>query len=174
MKVLKNIIKFGAIIALVIAFILLIVYNLKNNINFFDASVTDIITLIIAILLSYFFTEKNSNNRKKKEVIEIIIEKIQSKLESNVMRNINNEEDIKKVNINKRSIDNNLNLLKDNARNLNIDKDIDYIIEQFGNYISIIDNHINDIEYLKNSKIDLERYLTLMSDKLNKIRIDLY
>lgn len=174
MKIFKNIIKYGLIITLIIAFIILIVYNFKNNTNFFEASITDIITLIIAILLSYFFTEKNSNTRKKKEVIEIIIEKLQLKLESNVMRNIKNEEDIKIVNINKRSIDNNLNLLKDNAKNLNIDKDIDYIAEQFDNYISIIDNHISDVEYLKNSKIDLERYLTAMSDKLNKVRIDLY
>lgn len=174
MKIFKNIIKYGLIITLVIAFINLIVYNSKNNNNFFEASITDIITLIIAILLSYFFTEKNSNTRKKKEVIEIIIEKLQLKLESNVMRNIKNEEDVKIVNINKRSIDNNLSLLKDNAKNLNIDKDIDYIVEQFDNYISIIDNHISDIEYLKNSKIDLERYLTAMSDKLNKVRIDLY
>lgn len=90
------------------------------------------------------------------------------------MRNINNQEDIKIVSINKRSIDNNLNLLKDSTKNLNVDKDISYIAEQFSNYISIIDNHINDIQYLKNSKIDLERYLIAMNDRLNKLRIDLY
>lgn len=174
MKILKGIIKFVLILILNILFIILCIYNIKNNMNFFEASVTEIITLIIAIILSYFFTERNSNIRKKKEVIETIIEKLQIKLEADVMRNINNNNDIKKVNINKRSIDNNVQLLKDNAQNLNIDKDIDYILEQFDNYISIIDNHINDIEYLKNSNVDLERYLTAMSDRLNKIRIDLY
>ena len=174
MRTEKNIKKCIIIIIIIIVFSVLIIYNCINNHNFWETSITDIITLIIAIFLSYFFTEKNSNIRKKKEVIETIIEKLQLKLESDIMRNINNQEDIKIVSINKRSIDNNLNLLKDSTKNLNVDKDISYIVEQFSNYISIIDNHINDIQYLKNSKIDFERYFIAMNDRLNKLRIDLY
>ena len=167
-------IKVIIIVILIIAILALTIYNIKNNKNFFETSLIDVSTLAVAIVLSYFFTEKNSDKRKKKEAIEITIEKIQIKLESDIMANIKNEEDIKRVNIMKRSIDNNLCLLKDNCKNLNIEKDIAYIMEQFENYISIIDNHINDFSYLINSNMDLERYLTAMSDRLNKMRIDLY
>lgn len=176
MKVFMNVLRFLAIVFCVGLLVYIIFFNLQNNTDFFKMSLTDLITLLIAIVLSYFFTERNSNTRKRKETIEILIEKIQQKLETDVMVNICDGEDIKKVSLNKRSIDNNLNLIKNNTSQMgvNIEKDIDYVVEQFNNYIYIIDGHINDIEYLRSSKLDLERYLILMSDKLNKIRMDLY
>lgn len=66
MRAEKNI-KKCIIIIIIIVFSVLIIYNCINNHNFWETSITDIITLIIAIFLSYFFTEKNSNIRKKKK-----------------------------------------------------------------------------------------------------------
>jgi len=174
MEKIKNIVKIVTPIIILIVIILLAIYNFFTNDDFLQMSLVNLITLSIAIILSYLFVEKNNNIRKRKEVIETIIEKIQLKLESNIMININDESDIKKVSINKRSIDNNLNLLKNKSYNLGIEKDIEYIMEQFENYISIIDNHIADIPYIRSSKTDLERYLMLMCDKLDKVRMNLY
>lgn len=166
--------KWTLIVIMILLLIGVIIYNIIKNTNFFQASIIEIITLLVAIFLSYVFTEKNSNERRLKEALEVIIEKTQMKLNMNVLVKINNEEDLRQVRIIKRSLENNFTLLKENSECFKIKEDIEYIIQQLENYNSIIDNHINDIEHLSNAEVDLNRYILLIDDKLNQVRVKLY
>lgn len=71
------------IIYLVLLLLLLVwtVYNYKNNQDFFNASLVNIITIGLAIFVSYFLSQKNNNVRKQKDIILDLLLKLQNQVE---------------------------------------------------------------------------------------------
>ena len=77
----RNIRKYVSVIITVIllAFVTSIgIYNVINNKKFFDASITALLTIVIAIIFSYWFTQIKSDKRKRSEKIDSMLYKMQS------------------------------------------------------------------------------------------------
>ncbi|MCM1023460.1 MAG: hypothetical protein NC395_05310 [Prevotella sp.] len=73
-----------------------------------------------------------------------------------------------------RIVRNKLDVLKKVEKNLNIAAEIEYLDNNFNNYKSIIDNHINDYDYLEKSVDDLNNFMSLLNSKITETIVKIY
>ena len=67
---------FGILVFFVLLVMFLNILVLKNE-NFWDASVTSCLTLLVALVVSFYFTQKNLDERRQKESYLKLLEKTQ-------------------------------------------------------------------------------------------------
>ncbi|MGL5150946.1 MAG: hypothetical protein ACRC7N_10300 [Clostridium sp.] len=173
MKKIKNINK-GLPIILGVIVIWLIYYNMRYNSNFFDTPSYAIINIGIAIGVAYYLTQRKNDERKLKEKAEEIINKIQRDINDNRSYEINKQEDIKWCLIIHRQINNRIEILENLSDKLQVYEDVEYIRKNFNNYKELFGNHVNDLTYLKKSKVDFIKFTSNMDYKLDVIKIKLY
>ncbi|MBQ8299698.1 MAG: hypothetical protein IJX99_07620 [Clostridia bacterium] len=161
-----------ALVALAVSCVLYC--NFKTNTDFFKMDFSSGITVLIGIIISYFLVNRDNNEKNLKDTTEKIIDKIQGMIRNPMMYKFNEDVDVRDIHMTKRAIDNKLNLLKKVSKKLDFENEIEYIISQFDEYVTLVDDHINDIEYLKRSELDLKRRILLIDDKFDEIKLKLY
>lgn len=149
------------------------VFNLNNNPQFFETSISNIITIILTIVIAYYLTQLSNDERKKKEEFIGILNKIQQFVNSeNAL--FNDKFDKRKVLLNLRSINNSIDLLKKYAYCSNIKKNIDYIKQQFDDYREFVGDNIEKPTYLAQSEAQLLKYLKAIDTKCDEIKLTMY
>lgn len=73
-----------------------------------------------------------------------------------------------------RDIGNKMDLLERYKNEFGFSEDFDGAKKQFEEYRSTIDNHIDDLDYLSKSELELKRPITLMDNKIFEAMLKLY
>lgn len=168
-----TIIKWTLIVVLVCAFAFFVIYNAKNNTDFWDASAVNIITIIIAVVISYFFVQRKSDKRKQKDILLDLISKLQLQVSDEKAFDFTGQTR-EEILMRNRDISNKINILNEVKDIFSIQEEMDFICKEIEEYLNLIGNHSTDLEYLIKSKQELERPLTLISNKLFEMSINLY
>ena len=167
-------IKIGTIVFLLMIIIILGIVNFITNGEFWKASFYEIITLIIALVVTYIFSELNSKEVKRREILERMLENVQDIINQPKYYKLR-DTDEKDLSMMKRTINNKLSLINQELKNdKTMNEKIKYIIDNFNDYRSLIDEHLNDREYLEKSENELRKKLLLIDDKIDEIKLKLY
>lgn len=159
---------------LTVLVLVLILYNLKNNRHFLDATLVSCITLWVAAVLSYSVTRRNTDKRKQKEILESIITEVQSAMSCKYMYDFSGYTDTTEITLIKRAISNKIEILGSYAERFGFLKKMKQLNSSFDEYNEFIGDHIHSLEYLKQSKKELKRPLDIIDTILCDIRISLY
>ncbi len=169
----KNIRKYVSVIITVIllAFVTSIgIYNIINNKKFFDASITALLTIVIAIIFSYWFTQIKSDKRKRSEKIDSMLYKIQSIISDPGFLSVETDEICRKNLIAHRSVGNKITYLKKICEDgSDVKVKVLELETEFGRFREFYGDHYCDKEYMKKSEKELLNYVTKIDDKADEI-----
>lgn len=157
----------------IILFFAVVLHNMRNNPNFWDASVTNCATIAIAVFVSYFLVQRQNNRRKQKDIILELILKLQVQISNPEAYHLAGQSS-DQIMMRKRDFSNKINILDKHKSDFGIKNDIDFVVNRFQEYEDLISNHINDLQYLSNSSKELQRPLSLIENKLYDIALFLY
>lgn len=149
------------------------IWPLKNK-DFWDMNFSSSATLVVALVVSYYFTSKKQDELSRKEVYLKILEKMQNLVNDSTLYLIDTNTDISLVTMRKRELSNSFNIIKTYADRFGISEEVTFLEQKLQEYTEFFGNHQDDLEYLKNSSKDLQRPLTLMSDKLSEMMIKIF
>lgn len=164
---------FIVVIALIIAFVCFFVFNMNNNPKFWEATAVNCITMVIAVVVSYGLVQRNSDRRKQKEIVAGLISDLRGIIRRQDMYDLK-EKTADEINMRNREISNLLEILHAVEEEYAIEEGVGFVQEKFDEYREFVGDHITDIEYLCNSKKELQRPLSLMDNRLLQIAISLY
>lgn len=147
--------------------------NYRDNEKFFEASLINIATIVIALCVSFYFTQKRTDERKQKEILLDLLKKIQAITESKeVYRFEGQSKD--KILMRNRDINNKITILETVAPNYISQEDITFIRKKFDEYSELVGDHIGDILYLSKSDKELKRPIELINNKITQISLKLF
>ncbi len=154
------------------------IYNGVKNRNFWDASVAQVLTLLVTISIAYWATQFKNDQRSAKVHAEKVISKIQSIVSCEEFYTFipgSNEEDTKKnYRISQRKLANCLTVLEEYGKQFGFQDDVKYISEQFGQYKTLISDHLNDFDYLNKSEAHLRKLSENIDSKCDQIVVSFY
>lgn len=168
------------IICILILFSLVLgIYNsCANTSDFFNASATQILTLLITIGIGFWITQYRNDQRKAKEQVESIVTKLQQIVTNERFYIISCEGDVdetkKYLNTTNRKINNYINILTEYSKMLSFSQEISYIGEEFNKYRNTIGYHIHDLEYLSKTEQDFKLISENIDTKCEYIILSLY
>ena len=148
-------------------------YNMRYNENFWDASATTCISLIIAGGLSFYVVQRQTDRRKQKEIFIQLLESLKDLTDDEKSYRLV-DRSVEEILMQKRAMNNKIAFIKKYSRNFSIEDDILFLEEKYNEYVAVIDGHINDLETLAKLGADLKRPLSLMSQKIFEMMFNLY
>lgn len=174
----KKLVMYLILICLIAATICIFLCNIINNSSFWSASVTQVLTLFVAIGVAFWATNYKTDERKCKEHAEEIIIRLQQLINNERAYKISAEEDYSviefQIHSTNRKLSNYITILKEYAKQFAFTDQIDYISNEFDKYRNFIDNHITDRDYLSKSQKDLKTYCENIDSKCYAIILLLY
>lgn len=148
--------------------------NYVNNENFWEASIYQIVTLLMAILITFYATQYKNDQRKVKDYAENIIRKIQVIVDEEGFVTFDETTENKAVTMTNRKLNNYIDILKEYGKKLGFQEEAEYIEEQFKSYRNIVDEHLSDKEYLSKSNTTFQMYAENIEHKCERIILNLY
>lgn len=149
------------------------VYNVFRNDNFWDASATTCISLIIAGGLSFYVVQRQTDRRKQKEIFIKLLESLKDLTDDEKSYELAGRS-AEEILMQKRAMNNKIAFIKQYSKNFSIEKDIAFLEEKYKEYVAVIDGHIHDLKTLGKLGVDLKRPLSLMSQKIFEMMFNLY
>lgn len=165
---------------LVLAVLVMAVINIfvLHNSDFWEISIAQVLTLLVAIVVAFWATQRKNDKRKIKEQIEKITEKIQMEVSSpdfvNFDVNSNPEEVQKRITMATRKLTNCINILWEYSKILDISEEIRYIEDQIKGYRDFVSVKVGDLDYLSKSETHLRKYAENINSKCDFIISQLY
>lgn len=150
-----------------IVFIILIASNYSSA-EFFKATLVDIVSIGVVVLFTFFWTEKINDSRRKNDCIEHVIMEIQKMVSDSRIFSFD-----KRTLLLQASCANKIKYLQD-ANFKQIKEDVNFIADKFIEIRDLYSNHNQNENSLKEVEVDFEKYQSLICDKCDKIRIELY
>lgn len=169
----SSIVKGILTVLLLCAFAAFVVYNIKNNDKFWDASLVNVITILIAIIISYFFVQRKNDLRKQKDILLNLINGLQLQISSEKAYDFSGQSG-EEILMRKRDISNKIHILSGFQDTFLLQDEMKFVCEKFDEYDALIGDHISDLDYLRKSKNELRRPLDLINNKLISMSINLY
>lgn len=160
-------------IFVVAAIVLLAAYNVYKNPDFWDASATTCISMLVATGLSFYIVQKQNDLRKQKDIFIKLLESLKDIVDDERSYKFVGM-DAKEILMRKRSMNNKLDFLSKYQEKFAISEDIAFLEKQFGEYDSIIGDYISDVNDLVGRESELKRPLLLMSQRIFVIMFNLY
>ena len=146
----------------------LVVKNIDSA-DFYQASLLQILTFILATIISIIFVQHRTDKRRKIDCIEHIIVELQNVIDHNEnIFSLENDALILQT-----STANKIKYVKDKGFPQN-EKDITYIYDEFEELRNLYASHRKTKEDLESIKDDLSRHKLNISTKCDKIRLGLY
>ena len=118
--------------------------------------------------------QRQTDRRNQKEAIIRILSCIQQLVNDPAAWEIADETYQAELTMRKRKISNLINILEEESKAFNIGKDVIFIKDKFTEYADFMGNHISDLDYLKRSKLELQRPLDLIYCKIFETQMTLY
>lgn len=178
-KILQKILSIAVIVisvAVIVGLVILCIYNWCVNKSFFEMSISNIITFLIAIVFSYYYSQRNSDKRKRKEIVEKNINKLQNLINDSILYNLNEEvrNNDSQLRMNIRKISNHISNLKEFEKEFCFEDKMKEIQEKFDTYKEEVDTIFENKDYKDGDLNKLKKNLSLIDDKLELIIICLY
>lgn len=148
--------------------------NHINNDKFWEASIYQVITLLMAILITFYATQYKNDQRKVKDYAENVIRKIQAIIVDERFVDFNENTENKAVTMTNRKLNNYISILNEYGKKLGFQKDAEYVAEQFKAYRTFVDEHLSDKDYLSKSSPTLQMYAENIEQKCENIILNLY
>lgn len=148
-------------------------YNWKTNSHFWEASAVNCITIGIALVVSYYLVQRQNNRRKQKEILLDLIYKLQTQFANSDMYDLS-ELSISELTMRNRAIGNRIHILELKKTEFGLKDEVDFVKEHFEEYCTFIGNHLENKEYLRQSKLELKRPLDLIDGKLTEMAMKLF
>lgn len=169
----------GLSIILIIAFLFLIVRNIiVHSSSFLDASLVQVLTLMVALFITFWANQYKNDQRKAKEHAESLIMKLQQIVTDESFYCIsvdgNIEETKREINSKNRKISNYIRILTEYGKTLKFSDKINYISEQFSQYKSTTGDHIAYLEYLSKTETTFHKISENIDSKCEDIILLLY
>ncbi len=171
-SLIKNIL-FGI---LIVGIIILMMYNVIciHNTNFWNFTIANGMTLLVALVVSYYLTQKNIDERNRKELYMRQLDKLQCIVVQECLYIITLDSDINKLLMEKRKINNSITILEKYAKEFGLKKEIEFIKDRAKEYADLLGEHQKDLEYLSKSSIELKRPLDLIEQKINEMEMKIF
>lgn len=152
------------------------IYNIvKIGINvFFTTNIGTIVTATIAIVISYFLSQTSIDERKKRDVIDSLIKEAKDIIANVKIYEISESDTQAEILMRQRNLSNCVDLLKKVDDKLISKTEKDNINSALDSYISLVGNHIDDLQTLSTLSKDLKKYINNIDSSLNRIRFNLY
>lgn len=151
-----------------------VIYNIVNQkAAFFEASAVDCVTVLIAVAISYYLVQKQTNYQRQKDIISDMILKMLASCEQRDLYDFS-EQDKNTIMMRTRGLNNRIHILEKIAEEFNISEEVIFIRQHFEEYNNFIGDHIEDIDYLRQSQNELRRPVELISQKLLATALHLY
>lgn len=164
-KVISNIL----FICITAIFALLLLFKNLNSTSFWDANFIQILTLTVTATLSFFFVQRLTDKRRKIDCYEHILNEIQSIIDNNTNIFSLSQDAL----LLQKSIANKIKYLKEHSF-AEIKTDLEYIEDQFQELRDLYGNHQTSAADLKSIEPDMTKHKTNISDKIDKIKLELY
>lgn len=149
------------------------IYNMFRNDNFWDASATTCISLIIAGGLSFYVVQRQTDRRKQKEIFMKLLESLKD-LTDDEKSYILAGRSADEILMQKRAMNNKITFIKKYSKDFSIEKDVAFLEEKYNEYVAVIDGHIHDLKTLEKLGADLKRPLSLISQRIFEMMFNLY
>ena len=169
----KKILRYVGVILLSIGMLGLVLHNINTNDDFFKTSITNVLTLIVAVVLTYYMSQRRNDVRRKKDVVSKILDKICVLISDSRMCEITEKKDVEFILINIRTISNKITCLESLSVQLGYKNELDQIKNIFSEYEDFVSEHISDIDYLKKSRKDLSNKIALIEKKCDTILVNI-
>lgn len=142
---------------------------------FWSMNIGDILGILVTGIVLFNLTNVIASRGKKEEYFLGLIEKLQTSISDERLKNIQSKDDVEFVKMRNRKIANIINCIdKIKLENGKIRKKIDNIKEQMDSYEAFFDNHLTDLDYLKKSKKELCNYIDLIDNRCDDIKAEIY
>lgn len=160
------------LIIVCVIYIGVINYNACKS-KFFDATFIDVLNLIFVAFFTYFLVEIKSDERKKKENIENLISKLYLILDDSKFYNISGQDQLTELRIIQRSVRSKIQILI-NLNFRSIEKDLEYINQEFDEYWNCVSENVDNIIKLKGISQTLYRHINNIENRLDEMILKLY
>lgn len=165
-----------------VAILLLIVgvgvCNAINNDSFWNVTVAQLLTPLIALFFAFWATQYKNDQRKAKEHAEKIILNLQEIVSNERFYVISALEEQsakqKELNLTNRKISNYLTILNQYGKTLVFSEEVKYIEAEFGKYKQTIGDHIADLEYLSKTEPEFRKIAENIDTKCEAIILKFY
>ena len=175
----KNIIRvieIGLIVFVVVVAAVNLIF--LNNKAFWEVSISQVLTLLVAIVIAFWAAQKKTDERKIKEQIEKITNKIQTVIEDPkfiLFNSTDNPDEVqKRITMSTRKLSNGIDVLREYGKSIDISAEVEYIAEQVRGYNDLVSVKINDLDYLSKSESHLRMYAENINSKCDYIIMKLY
>ena len=170
----NNKLSFQDIVIIILGIIIAVIsiVNIVNNKDFFEISVGQSITFIIAIFISFRLVQQNNKNAKQIDAIVSILIEMKTELKNNVYYEMEGQ-DINNILMRSRKIRNNIDVLKEIPEKFIKKEDIEYIYNEFKSYDDLVSDNISNIQNLITHRDQLKKHVTSIDSKLTSIRLQL-
>lgn len=165
-----------------VAILLLIVgvgvCNAINNDSFWNVTIAQLLTPLIALFFAFWATQYKNDQRKAKEHAEKIILNLQEIVSNERFYVISALEEQsakqKELNLTNRKISNYLTILSQYGKTLGFSEEVKYIEAEFGKYKQTIGDHISDLEYLSKTEPEFRKIAENIDTKCEAIILKFY
>ena len=164
---------FWVVLAVCLLICIIGLYNVGHNDKFFEMSFSTTVSLVLAIGVSFYIVQKQTDRRIQKQLFIDLLKSLQV-LVDDEKSYIFSDNNSKEILMRKREISNKLSFIKKYNNKFNFDTSTEFLEEKFNEYDEIIGNHIQDLDTLNKIHNDIKRPLSLMSQKLFEMMIELY
>ena len=165
------------LIAIVLVIAAVNVICLKNK-AFWEVSISQVLTLLVAIIIAFWAVQKKTDERIIKEQIEKIANKIQTVIEDPKFIMFNSTDDSEEVQkrftMSTRKLSNCVTVLREYGKCIDISADVEYIADQVRGYNDLVSSKFHDLDYLSKSENHLRMYAENINSKCDYIIMKLY
>lgn len=142
--------------------------------SYFIVPLYHIINIFIAIFFAYYLTQARNDERKKREILDGLISSILNDITDSRMYNISCESDVDYIRITQRSVKNKMDLISRLLHDLNLPLSVTQSKDYFDFYWSHVSENISSIVKLQNDRKLLMNQISIISDKLDELRVNIY
>ena len=145
------------------------IYNLIVDWQkFLTTNITSLLSIFAVLLISYYLTQRKNDERKRIDNIERLILKIQQEVTKDSLIQSKSNMCL----LNQRSLNNKIEYLQKQGLSL-INKELEYIHEQFQTFRDMYGDHMNEPETIKSMEQDFNRIVVNIVDKCDFMLIEL-
>lgn len=157
----------------VVAILILAVYNICKNPNFWDASATTCISMLVATGLSFYIVQRQNDYRKQKDIFIQLLESLKHIVDDEKSYKFVGM-GAKEILMQKRTMSNKIAFIKKYEAKFSIAEEIAFLERLFDEYAAIIGDYIEDVNVLIGRENELKRPMLLMSQKIFEIMLNLF
>lgn len=164
--------KYCKYIIVIILAIALAIYCAITYDRFFEASLIDILVLLVTFLVGTYFVEKNSTETKIKEKYEKLLDKFENAmLDRDEIPQIIAKKQTGKILLCFKRMNNIIDILKSKSKTLGLEEDIKTLEKDYKEFNDKVSTHITSPDKIDYD--DLERLKTNIENKCDDIRFKL-